>query len=385
LRQAWYGKAHAQTLTPAAVAQAVAQHVARGEFASTAALYRQALAQHPSDVTLSFHLAHLYALQHHTTAAEAAYQQALALDPRRARPRRLPTATPMESQRFQAALAAYQQAIVFASLAQGDAAQRAELWLSHQQFDAVTHYADTLLRTPEGRGAGRTLQGRLALAQHQVSAALTLLQQALAVAPDFAPAHYALGLAYYQQGSLQLAKHALATAFTLAPEVAPLAQTLAQWHMQTRAFDQALAVGEGLRATYPQQPSAYRILGHAWLALGEPARGLTALQTAATYAPQDPRSYYELGLGYRQDAQESAALQSFEQALTLNPFFLEALLQVVDMSLVKGETAKARERVLAHLQVVPNAPQLYTLLGSILFAEDERCRGNNNVHEVRRP
>ena len=373
-----------QTIPLDRLSQVVAPHVAQGAFARVAALYRQALAQHPTEVTLILRLAHLAAVQHQPAEAERLSQHAVALTARLTPPPRPTAAAPTAPPPFADAMVAYRLAVIFATLAPSLPAQRAELWLYQQQFDAVAAYADQLLHTQNGLAAGQTLQGRLALARQQVPEAITAFQHALRAAPDSAAAHYGLGVAYLQQQQVQLATHAWATAHTLAPAVLELAHALAHLHMEARAFTQALAVGHRLLAAQPQHPTAHRIVGQAWLALGEPTNGLAALQAMTAQAPHEARSYYDLGIGYRQYQQESAALQAFERALTLDPLGREALRQLVDMALVKGEMAQARRRVLRHLQVAPDHPEAYTLLSRILFAEDERCRGTPTKHALRK-
>ena len=384
LAQAMHRGVPPQALPLDMLSQVVAPHVAQGAFTRVAAVYRQALAQHPTEVTGLLRLAHLYAVQHQPDAAEVLYQQAVALTARLTPPQRPTAAAPAAPQRLEDAVAAYRQAVVFATLAQSLAAQRAELWLYQQQFDAVAAYADQLLHTHDGLAAGRTLQGRLALARQQVPEAITAFQHARRAAPDSAAAHYGLGVAYLQQQQVHLATHAWATAHALAPAVVELARAVAHVHMEARAFTHALAVGQRLLAVQPHHPTAHRIVGQAWLALGEPTKGLAALQAMTAQAPHEARSYYDLGIGYRQYQHESAALQAFEQALILDPSGREALRQMVDMALVKGDTAQARRRVLRHLQVAPHHPEAYTLLSRIQFAEDERSRGTPKKHELRK-
>ena len=134
--------------------------------------------------------------------------------------------------------------------------------------------------------AGRCLKGRLALARQQVLEAVPTLQQVIKEAPSLAPAHYYLGLAYLRQENVQLAKDAFAKVLELAPNVVEPYLTLARLHMQTRAFEQALVVGEKLLTVRPHDPRAHRIVGHALLAQGETAKAIAALKTVTAQAPR---------------------------------------------------------------------------------------------------
>ena len=368
-----------QVATPEALTQVVATYVANGDMAKAENTYRQALVLRPQDITLQLQLAHLYALQNKRVKAEAAYQKAVALDPRYVRPHLASEDVSIDLQQFEAALAAYRQAAAFADAAHGPKAQWAELLLYHNQLDEVAQYADERLQTRDGMEAGRFLTGRLVLARHQVPEAVTTLQQVIKEVPNFAPAHYYLGLAYLRQEHVQLAKDAFAKVLELAPDVVEPYLILARLHMQTRTFEQALVVGEKLLTARPNDPRAHRIVGHTLLAQGETAKAIASLKTVTEQAPQDPRGYYELGLGYRQHNQEQEAFVAFEKVLALNPPLLDALSQIVDIALTKGQPDKARERVLSQLRVSPHDPYLYNLLGTIFLAEDEGCGAKRGV------
>lgn len=363
-----------QGVSPEALTRVVADHVVHGHMAKAEQVYRQTMRLHPQDVTLALKLAHLYALDKQRLKAEAVYHKAVALEPSGAD----------ELQSFEAALTAYRQAAAFADVAQEPRAQWAELLLYHQQLDEVAQYADELFQRHGSREVGRYFKGRLALARQQVFDAIDTLHQVTRGTPLFAPAQYYLGLAYLQQDNVPLAKDAFARVLALAPEVVEPYHILARLHMQTRDFAQALAVGETLRTVRPNDPGAHRLIGHALLALGEASKALGSLKTLAEQAPADPRGYYDLGLGYRQNHQEQEAHAAFEKALALHPSRLEALSQIVDMALTKGQPEKARERVLSQLRVSPYDPSLYKLLGAIFAAEDAGCGSRRGFFKSKR-
>ena len=134
-----------QLAMPEALTQVVALYVTNGDMARAENTYRQALVLRPQDITLQLQLAYLYALQNKRVEAEAAYQKAVALDPRYARPHLASGDVSVALQQFEAALAAYRQAAAFADVAHGLKAQRAELLLYHNQLDSVAQYADELV------------------------------------------------------------------------------------------------------------------------------------------------------------------------------------------------------------------------------------------------
>jgi tetratricopeptide (TPR) repeat protein len=76
-------------------------------------------------------------------------------------------------------------------------------------------------------------------------------------------------------------------------------------------------------------------------------------------------AHYQLGLIDRQDKKYEAAIVHFEEALTLNPNFAQALGQIASIRVSRGEAKEARERVQKQIDAIPDNPFLYNLLGGL--------------------
>jgi tetratricopeptide (TPR) repeat protein len=66
---------------------------------------------------------------------------------------------------------------------------------------------------------------------------------------------------------------------------------------------------------------------------------------------------------------DKEALAEFEKTLSLDSNFIDALSQIAEIHLAKGQAEKALERCNAQLKIVPNNPVIYNLLGRIYFVE----------------
>jgi tetratricopeptide (TPR) repeat protein len=72
-----------------------------------------------------------------------------------------------------------------------------------------------------------------------------------------------------------------------------------------------------------------------------------------------------LGLIDRQDKKYEAAIAHFEEALTRNPSFTQALGQIASIRVSRGEAKQARERVQKQIDATPDDPFMYNLLGGL--------------------
>jgi tetratricopeptide (TPR) repeat protein len=84
--------------------------------------------------------------------------------------------------------------------------------------------------------------------------------------------------------------------------------------------------------------------------------------------------YYYLGLAYRLQKQDDGALTTFEKALSLDANLTDALSQIAAIYMAKGDTATALKRVQRHVQVLPNNPLLYNLLGGIYTLQNNDAK-----------
>ena len=144
-------------------------------------------------------------------------------------------------------------------------------------------------------------------------------------------------------------------------------------YLQSKSFDLAIEESNKVLGT-SQIKCAHLLLGRAYLGKREPAKASAAFKTVTELAPQDPTGYYYLGLAYRLQKQDDGALTTFEKALSLDAHLTDALSQITAIYMAKGDTVTALKRVQKHLQVLPNNPLLYNLLGGIYTLQNNDAK-----------
>ncbi|RJG53251.1 sulfotransferase family protein [Sphingobium terrigena] len=180
--------------------------------------------------------------------------------------------------------------------------------------DAATILDTRLARLPDDPAATRLL-GEIYWRRGDMSAALTLVERAVATAPGFDLARDFLIRLLLQNNRLT---DALAHAEILAQS--PLdnpGYALLRASVLVRLGDQAqaAAIYEGLLAQKPDQPQLWQNLGHALKTLGRQADAIHAYRQAVYYQPTMGEAWWSLAnlKTVKLDAQDIAAM---EQALT---------------------------------------------------------------------
>ena len=247
----------------------------------------------------------------------------------------------------------------------------------------IAHYLDTgkiaeaetavsAIREKNNRDLmGRFFEARLKLARSQSDEAITLLQAALKDNPQFAGAHYFLGVAYMQKQQLSQAKAAIADALKFNPQLGEARTTLAQIHLHEGSIDLALEQAQAAIQINPRNVQAAIVAGTANLRKGDLTKSRKVFEAIAQAAPKEPIGPYNLGLVARAEKNTTKALAYFEEALTKRATAIEPILQIVAIKSVQGKTQEARERVIKQLETVPNSPLLHNLVGQLwLNAKD---------------
>ena len=309
-------------------------------------------------------LASLYAAQGKTQDVEATYRQAAAIAPQDPRPSLalgdFYAAAPDRQSRGSVSARHH-----LAPHAPEPRLQLAEMYLRQNKLAEAAQYADELRHTPNGDIAGRSMQGRLALARQQPAEA-NIFQEVIKRQPTRpsallpgpgAPAEWQSPV-----GSQRLDRgHAAG---------ASVCRTTWRWpHCISKLANSPWSSRQPRKCcrsnrTIPRR--SYFWAEPTWAT--EKAKALITFRTATDHAPGSCRVLLS-GLGYRAQKQEGQALQAFEKALSLNPNLIDALAQVVEVYMTRKEPAKALARVRTQLHTAPQDPLLYNLLGSIYLAQ----------------
>jgi len=181
--------------------------------------------------------------------------------------------------------------------------------------------------------------------------AIELYQQALIIAPDYAPAWAGLaniysGLASQGEWAVDegnaLAREAANKALALDAGYAPVHDSLGTIAM---AVDQDLAAAAAhYERALALDPGNSDILGNAAVlarSLGRPEQATALLEYAIDRDPVNPTHHFYLGVNYRYAGRLDAALVSLQTALALSPGRIGVHANIGDVLLLKGQPVEA--------------------------------------------
>jgi tetratricopeptide (TPR) repeat protein len=234
----------------------------------------------------------------------------------------------------------------------------------------------------EGDGDSAEIQRLLALAYLKLDRrddALASLKEAIRLRPDFAKAHYDLGVAYYETGDFTNAAGSFEEAIRINPDfdaLVALGKTYQHSGLYLKAVDvlrkatlirpdaidaktalgvalimaaqpedAAKALQEAIRLS-PQSAFAHATLGQAYRLMGKFQEAIGALQEALRISPGDPLANNYLGQTYQTMERHPEAVEAFKQAITLKPNFAEAHFNLGVLYLELGSETQARQEYL---------------------------------------
>ncbi len=200
------------------------------------------------------------------------------------------------------------------------------------------------------------LQGRYLRRQNTAGAfeqAQTLLQQALAIDPDYAAAWVELGAVYPNQVSIglrpidegyTLSREAINKALAIDPE---FAQAHSRLGLIAMFYDNDLAAAaQYFERALQLEPANSDIIGNSanlTASLGRLDESIALAEFVVARDPVNPDSHFKLGLYYSYSRRWDEAIASYSTALTLSPGRSSAQYHIGTALLYKGEPHAALE------------------------------------------
>ena len=240
---------------------------------------------------------------------------------------------------------------------------------------------------------------KLALAHHRAgrtARVVPLLRQVVELAPEMPEAHYLLGIGLWDRDRLNEATVALTQAVTLSPGFTTAREALTSVFAAAGRLDEHVEQLEALAALETDRPERDVSLGLAYARVGRTDMAVLALGRAAEEHPEQPSVYTALGRVWLDIARTTddhialskslGALQSIPmatasgealtllaRALTLTgefenavaalelattrfPLDPSAFAELADLAEHEGDTARARQLLIAHNALTANAP-----------------------------
>lgn len=331
-------------------------------------------------------------------------------------------------EKFEDAIAAYQQAIVYApDSAYTHAALGSAYANTHRYAEALDAYKVAVALNSSDQMIHHQL-GNVYSKRGEHAAAMQHQQRAIAIAPEFAAAHYQLGLLYAQEKRWIDAINAYRTAYTNDPALVESLYNLAQAYLRigdTAAAREQMALFEERKAVFTplhelrgalqrtqgtteraqvlanigrlylkdghyqkavweyqkalgmdsQLVAAYNGLGVAYTMLEKYPQAVSAQQKALELQPDFAKAHAGLGLAYFRQNKAELALEHYRQAVALQPQFLEAHLKIAMILLDQERYAEATDTYLAIVALKPDDAEAHHNLG-LCYAHQAKTTGD---------
>jgi len=344
-------------------------------------------------------------LQGDKDKAAAAYQQALALDPKNMLVRLARVRMLVEERDFAQALVDASEVVkAYPDNAEGHLT-KAELHRQLKQLDqAETEFKRGVELSPQnprgylGLGMVHVMQRKPdqaladiallrkkfgeppaanyihALAAYQkgdLDTATEQLQLVLRAVPDQIQAQLLYGVVSYSQGKYQLAEDYLARVHSQLPDEPMVGKLLAATRMKLNNPRHAISVLERLLPGNPKDPQLMALLGTAYMQSGNNSKGAEYLGQAVELAPDQALLRTQLAVGQLAGGDTPSAISELEQAVNLGQDVLQADVLLVMSYLKAGEHDKAME-VGKKLQArMPDSPIPVNILGLAYLADKQ--------------
>lgn len=190
----------------------------------------------------------------------------------------------------------------------------AELANSGRLDAAVQAFRQAVALAPDYAEAHYNL-GVLLRMQGHLEAAIESYRNALAIQPDFPNAHYNTGNANLTLGRLEEAAESYRQAIALRADFAEAHNNLGNVYKELEKFDEALVSCDKALAIKPDYAEALSNKGAILRDMGNPEESLLYCQKAIEHAPQYAQAYNNLGLAFQDTGNLDAAIEHFKQAM----------------------------------------------------------------------
>jgi putative PEP-CTERM system TPR-repeat lipoprotein len=192
------------------------------------------------------------------------------------------------------------------------------------------------LKGPQADPDFLTLAGQAYLLKEDPGAAATLLEEAAEQRPDVGVAHMMAGLALLEAGDETAGVESLETAASLGNEYRTNI-ALGFYYLNTGQFDKSLEAAAALENQHPDDPGVYNLKGRVYMGNGDYARARSNFEQALTLKPDLVTAI--LSLASLEIAQNNipAARKRYESILDFDNKSTAAMIGLADLSRLEGE------------------------------------------------
>jgi tetratricopeptide (TPR) repeat protein len=214
--------------------------------------------------------------------------------------------------------------------------------------------------------------------------AMEAYEQAIRLAPTYAPAHYNLGGIFIELGRPGFAEKEFEEAVRLDPNFAPAHFMLGVVYGALGKHCEAIeATKRGIKVD-PDDPRAYFNIGHAYMQLKEFENAVSWFEQAVNVDPGFPPAYFEMGKSYRMRGLIKEEIDAYVKAVEADGEYVDALfaLGAAYARLRRGEKANV-EYLESHGGLELNDPRSFYYLGLAFLALGQTQIVKDRLNDLR--
>lgn len=226
-----------------------------------------------------------------------------------------------------------------------------------------------------GDPAALCIEAAERVGQGLLEEAVQCYRQAVRIDPDFAEAHYNLGVVLLLQGNAKDAVDSFRRAIAVKPEyfeahtnLGASLETLGNAEEAMAAYGQALAVN-------PSHARAHGNLGGALQKLKRPDEALAALEKALALEPQFPEALNTMGNVFCDLGRFDDAVGGFQRAIALQPDFAQAHHNLGNTCKKAGRMDDAVASLTRAIEINPDYAEAHWNLSHVLFHQGRLAEG----------
>lgn len=247
----------------------------------------------------------------------------------------------------------------------------AQLSASQNDYSNALTLVDNLLNRDPRNFAALLFQGRLELLQGQPARAVANYNQMARLYPDAPVVFYALAQAYLANNQTNEADASLTEALNLKPDFADAILLRAETDIVHGNPALAIVTLKQLVQQQPRLVQGWLLLADAYRAQGTPDNAVEIYRDLEKSYPNTAEIPVLWGSLLFQQHEMAGARAEFQKALRLQPDYLAAVEQLVNLDLVEKQYTAALQCVQQLVVRDPNRALLQLLLGTTLAAEGE--------------
>ncbi|MES2625859.1 MAG: tetratricopeptide repeat protein [Pseudomonadota bacterium] len=214
-----------------------------------------------------------------------------------------------------------------------------------QKNDEALRYSQIIANSPQGEFNAEYQNAFSLLQQGSIADAEEQLNDLLTTAPDHPGSNILLGIARYSNGDFTQAERLLSEYVNTDTATPQLVLALASTHLKLNQPDKALAVLQSAQLKNPQDASILTMIGVIERGQGKLNESIATLSSVIDMAPQDGLPQFAIAGTYLQQQNYDQAVSHLQEAIKLNPEFVEAKSLLLNTYLAQQDTNSAKQLV----------------------------------------